>query len=370
MAFGATCCSTRPSDRDHIADLGWRAVRSRYALSKMSRSLIRAPAMTDVAKLAGVSVPTVSRVLTGSVPVSPARRERVIAAIEELGYRPNGAARALIRGHQSVVAVLAGGTTSYGHASTIQGIEEAARLAGFIVMITVIESEEPQVVKESIDLALANPVSGVIVLKFDPAGIVALRQLPPGVPVVAAAGSKGSRVPHAVLDDTAAGVEATEYLLGLGHRTVHHVAIPSAGRRSGRAAGWHKALERAEAAVPDVIQAGWDPRDAYEIGLELSGRTDVTAVLCGNDELAIGLMRALHERGRRVPEDISVMGFDGHPLGAMWTPALTTVEQDFVDLGRRAFSQVAALLGEGHPPLNTSSKPRLVIRESTAPPRH
>lgn len=294
----------------------------------------------------------------------------MLDAIAELGYRPNGAARALIRGHQSVIAVLASATTRYGYASTIQGIEEAARVAGFIVMITVIESDEPQVVKESVDLALANPVSGVIVLKFDPAGIVALRQLPPGLPVVAAAGSRGSSVPHAVLDDTPAAVEATEYLLGLGHRTVHHVAIPSAGRRSGRAAGWHKALERAGTEIPDMFQAGWDPHDAYEIGLDLAHRKDVTAVLCGNDELAIGLMRALHEQGRRVPEDISVMGFDGHPLGAMWAPALTTVEQDFVDLGRRAFSQVAALLGEGHPPQNTSSKPRLVIRESTAPPRH
>jgi DNA-binding LacI/PurR family transcriptional regulator len=334
----------------------------------MAATFARAPAMTDVARLAGVSAPTVSRVLTGSVPVSPARRARVLAAIEALGYRPNGAARALIRGHQSVIAVLAGATARYGCALTIQGIEEAARLAGFMVMITVIESDKPQVVKEAIDLALANPVSGVIVLKFDPGGIAAVRQLPQGVAVVAAAGSKGSRVPHVVLDDTAAAVEATEYLLGLGHRTVHHVAIPAAGRRSGRAAGWQRALARAGAEIPPILQAGWDPRDAYEIGLGLAQRADVTAVLCGNDELAIGLMRALREQGRRVPQDISVVGFDGHPLGALWDPALTTVEQDFVDLGRRAFGQVAALLGERHPPQNSSSRPRLVIRESTAPP--
>lgn len=334
----------------------------------MPRSLTRAPAITDVAKLAGVSVPTVSRVLTGSVPVSQQRRERVLAAIQELGYRPNGAARALIKGHQSVIAVLAGATTRYGYALTIQGIEEAARLAGFIVMITVIESDEPSTVKETIDLALANPVSGVIVLKFDPAGIATVRALPPGIPVVAVAGSRGSRVPHAVLDDTAAAMVATDYLLGLGHRTVHHLAVPLAGRRTGRSAGWRKALERAGAEVPPTLEAGWDPRRAYEIGLELADRTDVTAVLCGNDELAIGLLRALHEKGRRVPEEISVVGFDGHPLGALWRPALTTVEQDFVDLGRRAFGQVASLLGEGRSPQTSSSTPQLVIRESTGPP--
>lgn len=322
--------------------------------------------MADVAKLADVSVPTVSRVLTGSVPVSPARRARVLSAIAELNYRPNGAARALIRGHQSVIAVLAGATTRYGYALTIQGIEEAARLAGFIVMITVIESDEPTVVNDAIDMALANPVSGVIVLKFDRAGMAAVRQLPTGVPVVAAAGYKGGRLPQVVLDDTAAAVTATEYLLGLGHRTVHHVAVPSSGRRSGRAAGWHKALERAGAAIPPIRQADWDPQSAYAIGVDLDD--DVTAVLCGNDELAIGLMRALHERGRRVPDDISVVGFDGHPLGALCVPALTTVEQDFVGLGRRAFGQVAELLGEGQSPQTSSSTPRLVIRESTAPP--
>jgi DNA-binding LacI/PurR family transcriptional regulator len=326
--------------------------------------------MTDVARLAGVSVPTVSRVLTGSVPVSPHRRERVLAAIDQLGYRPNGAARALIKGHQSVVSVLAGDTARYGYALTIQGIEEAARAAGFIVMITVMESAERGVVKQAIDLALTNPVSGVIVLKFDPAGIAAVRELPPGIPVVAAAGNKGGRVPHAVLDDTAAAVTATDYLLGLGHRTVHHVAVPAAGRRSGRAAGWHKALERAGAEIPPLLQADWDPRSAYRIGLDLAIRSEVTSVLCGNDELAIGLIRALYERGRRVPRDVSVVGFDGHPLGALCRPALTTVVQDFVDLGRRAFGQVADLLGEGIAKQTSTSTPKLVVRESTAPPRN
>ncbi|QSB14230.1 substrate-binding domain-containing protein [Natronosporangium hydrolyticum] len=334
----------------------------------MRKPVGRSPAITDVAKLAGVSVPTVSRVLTGSVPVSTERRERVLQAIQTLGYRPNGAARALIKGHQSVIAVLAGATTRYGYARTIQGIEEAARLAGYIVMITVVESEHPDTVRKTIDLALANPIAGVIVLKFDPAGIATVRALPPGVPVVAVAGSRGSGIPHAVLDDSAAAMTATNYLLELGHRTVHHIAVPQAGRRGGRAAGWRKALEAAGAEVPPLLEAGWDPRRAYEIGLELGRRPDVTAVLCGNDELAIGLLRALHECGRRVPEDISVVGFDGHPLGELWRPALTTIQQDFIDLGRRAFGLVASIIGEDHPTQNSSSTPQLVIRESSGPP--
>jgi DNA-binding LacI/PurR family transcriptional regulator len=308
-------------------------------------------------------------VLTGSAPVSPEKRGRVLEAIAQLKYRPNGAARALIRGHQSVISILAGATTRYGYALTIQGIEEAARLAGFMVMITLIESDEEAAVDEAIRLALANPISGAIVLKFDPAGISTLRRFPDGVPVVAAGGSRSHGIPHVFIDDTAAGVDATEYLLSLGHRTVHHVAIPAGWRRTGRAAGWRLALERAGAEIPPIVQAGWDPNDGYVLGLEMADRTDVTAVLCGNDELALGLIRGLHERGRAVPRDFSVVGVDGHPLGAFSIPALTTVEQDFVGLGRRAFGEVAALIDDGHPPQNSSTRPRLVIRESAGPPR-
>lgn len=334
----------------------------------MARSSTRAPSITDVARLAGVSVPTVSRVLTGSVPVSAERTDRVMAAIRELGYRPNGAARALVTGRQSVIAVLASNTTRYGYATTLQGIEEAARLAGFIVMITVIETEEPDAVQAAVDLALSHPVAGVVVLKFDPPGAAALHQLPDGLPVVAASGGRGDGVPHAVLDDTAGAMAATDYLLGLGHRTVHYVAVPTSGRRAGRATGWKRALTRAGVEVPPVLDAGWEPERAYEIGRGLARRDDVTAVLCGNDELAMGLMRGLHEAGRVVPGDISVVGFDGHPMGRFWTPALTTVEQDFADLGRRSFALLGGLLGTGHTAKTSSTAARLVVRESSGPP--
>jgi DNA-binding LacI/PurR family transcriptional regulator len=101
----------------------------------------------------------------------------------------------------------------------------------------------------------------------------------------------------------------------------------------------------------------------------LAERDDVTAVLCGNDELAVGVLRAVHERGRRVPDDISVVGFDGHPLAALSIPALTTVEQDFVGLGRRAFGLLAEMLDDRRTSRESIATPRLVIRESTAPPR-
>ncbi|PSK97866.1 LacI family transcriptional regulator [Haloactinopolyspora alba] len=332
----------------------------------MARSSTRAPAITDVARLAGVSVPTVSRVITGSVPVSAERKERVHSAIRELGYRPNGAARALVTGRQSAIAVIASNTTRYGYATTLQGIEESARAAGFIVMITVIESDEPEAVSAAVDLALSHPVSGAVVLKFDPAGAAALRALPTDLPVVAVAGGKSDARPHAVLDDTAAAKHATEYLLGLGHSTVHYVAVPTSGRRAGRAAGWRKALEHAGVEPPPIYDAGWDPQRAYEFGRGVAERSDVTAALCGNDELAMAFIRALQECGRRVPDEISVVGFDDHPLSRYWTPPLTTVRQDFADLGRRSFELLGGAL-DGDGVRSSSVTPRLVLRESAGP---
>lgn len=328
----------------------------------------KAPVIADVARAAGVSVPTVSRVLTGSIPVSPERRARVMRAIQELGYRPNGAARALVQGRQPLIAVFAGNTTHYGYARTIQGIEEAARAAGFIVVITVVDTDEPTAVGTAVDLVLSQPVAGAVVLEFDPPGVAALDALPRTLPIVAAAASnRRADVPHTVLDDRAGAREATWYLLDLGHRTVHHVAIPPSGRPSGRSVGWAEALDEAGAPVPVAFQATWEAESGYRAGKALAAAPDVTAVLCGNDELAIGVLRAMAEAGRRVPEDVSVVGFDGHPLGALWTPPLTTVEQDFVELGRQAFGLLRARLEGEDGPDSLSAPTRLVVRGSTGP---
>jgi DNA-binding LacI/PurR family transcriptional regulator len=338
----------------------------------IAKSARRPPVIADVARVAGVSVPTVSRVLTGSVPVSPAKRALVMAAIEKLGYRPSAAARALVSGRVSMIAVLATNTTRYGYASTLRGVEEAARAAGYIVVITVVESEERSIVDAAVALVLGQPVAGVIVLEFDPAGVHVSRALPDSLPVVgASAGRVVHRTrPHAYLDDRAAAARAVEYLLGLGHRTVHHVAIPpSGGPNAGRASGWRDALIAAGAPVPDLIEAGWDPPSGYAAGARLARDESITAVLAGNDQLAIGLMRAFADAGRSVPGDVSVVGFDDEPFAAMWKPALTTVSQDFAGLGRRAFELLESLLRTGSSPRASIDTPQLVLRESAGPPR-
>lgn len=316
-------------------------------------------------------MPTVSRVLNGTVPVSEQKRDQVMAAIEHLGFRPNAAARALVNGSRSLIGVIAFNTFRYGYSRTLQGIQGAARDVGYVVVIAVVESDQPEARRAAIDLLLGQTVAGVVVLEFDPVGVAITEGLPDNLPVVAAAAAGRTRSPrpHAYLDDRIAAREATAYLLGLGHRTVHYLAIPATDSRTGRALGWRQALLDAGAPVHEPVTAAYDPDSGYEAGRVLAADPTVTAVLCGNDELAIGLMRALAEAGRVVPRDVSVVGFDDQPFAAMWVPALTTVEQDFVDLGRRVFGLLHSLLTSGTSAHTSSARPRLVVRESTAPPR-
>jgi DNA-binding LacI/PurR family transcriptional regulator len=329
----------------------------------------RQPGLVDVAEHAGVSISTVSRVLTGRTPVSSRLREKVTTAVEELGYRPNAAAQALVSGRRSTVAVLARNTTRFGYAATLQGIEEAARAAGYVVMIALIESTDREEVERGVNLTLSQALAGAIVIEFDDVGVETLTAMPDTIPVVAAAGARRrpGLHPHAFLDDYAGGKEATEYLLSLGHRTVHHVAIPATRARSGRAWGWRQALIGAGVAVPPVVQAEYSPTSGYDAAQRIVDDPDVSAILCGNDELAIGVARAYQERGRSIPRDVSIVGFDNQPFAQMWLPALTTVSQDFIDLGRRTFGLLAQWLETSVRPGDSAVRPHLIVRESTGP---
>ncbi|MEV8273478.1 LacI family DNA-binding transcriptional regulator [Microbacterium sp. NPDC077184] len=323
--------------------------------------------IADVAARAGVSVPTVSRVLTGAARVSAGKRALVEAAIAELKYHPSAAARVLASRKSQVVGVIAGDTSRYGYAETIRGIEESARSEGYTVMITVVESALPEHVEHAVAAAMTQPLAGVIVLKFDPPGVAALARIPPSVPVVALSGARDTSVPQAVLDEARAAEELTAYLLGLGHRTVHHVRVPPSRKEDGRTTGWRRALRKAGAEIPAPYDATWEARSGVAIGRTLAAN-EVTAVLCGNDEIAMGVIRGIVDAGRRVPEDVSVAGFDDHPLAELWSPALTTAHQDFAALGRRGMALLLGQLREDGGRRFSSERPAIVLRDSTAPP--
>jgi DNA-binding LacI/PurR family transcriptional regulator len=332
------------------------------------RKNTRPPSIRDVAAAAGVSYQTVSRVLNDSPNVNPGTRRHVRDVIDQMDYRPNRAARALGLGRTGAITVLTTDTMRYGYASTLQGVEEAARQNGLAVGVRVVESDRSADIRQAVDY-VSDPTAGsVVVIAFDSAGAAVVRALPPTIPMVAATeagGLPGTSRSMIYLDERPAAAQATEHLLALGHRTVHHVAIPSETGTSARQAGWREALREAGAPVPRVLRAGWDPHSAYLAGRRLAADAAVTAIFCGNDDTALAVRRALHEAGRDVPAEVSLVGLDDVPGAAYWTPALTTVRMDFVGLGRAC---VAELIGAGTPA--PFAPPRLVVRESTAVPRH
>ncbi|MFD4504213.1 LacI family DNA-binding transcriptional regulator [Streptomyces sp. NPDC058457] len=332
----------------------------------------RSVSIFDVAKAAGVSHQTVSRVVNGSPKVRKATRDRVLEVIDELGYKPNRLARALAGGLVRSVTVLTSDTTLYGASLALRGIEEAARAAEFTVAISVLDERAP-LTPEDVASRLARPGEPVLVIAFNAPGERAWRALPAEFPAAAVVerprdGYGGNR-PEAWLDDRAAAAQATRYLIGLGHRTVHHVAIPSSTTRVGqRAEGWREALADAGRPVPEPLEGGWSPRSGYLAARALVADPQVTAVLCGNDELALGVLRAAREAGREVPGDLSVAGFDDAAYAGYTHPALTTVRLDFEGLGRGAFGMLHRLLDpENAPPPPLWREPELIVRESTGP---
>jgi DNA-binding LacI/PurR family transcriptional regulator len=332
---------------------------------------VRPFSIRDVAAAAGVSYQTVSRVINGHPSVRPSTRELVQAAIEDLGFRPNRAARALAGGPVQSVTVLTPDTSLYGSSAALQGIEEAARAAGFAVGIRVVESAEPAEVSDAVMRAI-EPGGALIVIAYYTAGTRTLAAVPPHIPMAALVetptGDEGAGKPWVWLDDRKAALDATRYLLSLGHRTVHYVSIPYSSRISQRMAGWRAALEAAGAPVPGPLQGGWTPRSGYGAGRALASDPEVTAVLCGNDDLALGVMRAMHAAGRTIPGEVSVVGFDDTPMSKFLTPPLTTVRLDFAELGRACFALLLALLEQKAAlPRPRRLEPELIVRESAGP---
>ena len=182
-------------------------------------------------------------------------------------------------------------------------------------------------------------------------------------------GTHLSGVPHAHIDDEVGARLATQHLLDLGHATVHHLSVdhPSESGR-GRTRAYLETLARAGARAPEVAMTGWHPLQAHD-ATQRALDDGVTALFCFNDDIALGSLRALAERGVRVPEDVSVVGFDDATYAQVLSPALTSVRMDFRGLGRAVLEQLVARI-EGTPaPPEVDLPARLIVRESTAPPR-
>lgn len=361
----------------------------------MSTAKKRAPSIKDVAREAGVSVTTVSRYLNGGPNLSEGRRKAIELAVKELNYRPNIIARALVSSEFRSIAVMATDISLYGSMQLIQGIEEAARVRKYLVTVTLVNDDDGEKkAKETVDQLIQNGPTGCILIDLGNSSLLHafIDYISKALPtVIIDEADMHLHSGNLMLGAYEGGYQVTKYLLRLGHKTVFHVSIPKNDNKYSRSLGWRQALKDAGAEIPEPLACTWDPRKAEQIGKYLASFPDVTAVFAGNDEVAAGVIRGILLEGKRVPEDISVAGFDGNPIGEVTVPSITTWQQNFQTIGAAAVERLAdkpnqergeseergAAGGHAlphfaaevnlHPDENSDDVPsRLIIRESTA----
>jgi DNA-binding LacI/PurR family transcriptional regulator len=330
----------------------------------------RSANIRDVARAAGVSHQTVSRVINGHPSLRASTRQRVLDAMEELQFRPNRAARSLVTSRSGMIGVLVTDGTYFGPASTRAAIESAAAGAGYLVDTATLTSLDEAAFKEALERLVDHAVEGLIILAPQEATLRQLGHLSVTLPMVTVH-STSSADDHGLSVDQVAGARlATRHLLQLGHRNIAHVAGPD---------GWVESKERVRGFriemtnwgldASRIVTGDWTSDSGFCMGRELLAVDPPTAVFSSNDQMALGFMHACRERGMRVPEDISIVGFDDMPDAAHFAPPLTTVRQDFPELGRRC---VAHLLAQLDVPVENAPRtvvPELIVRRSAAGPR-
>lgn len=323
--------------------------------------------LAQVARAAGVSASTVSRILNGTARVSAGKKENVERILAELNYQPNVLARGLANGRSMSIGVLTQDISSPFYGDVLRGIEQGLTNSGYhpVVISGHWRAREEM---EAIDFLLSRKVDAMIVL-----GGVApdaqLQQIASRLPFV----GLGRHVPGLDqqclrLDNFRGGYLATKHLIDLGHRTIAHVAGRSTHRDAQeRRAGYQAALQGAGLPVhPELVMEGdFLEQTGFLAATRLiEGREPFTAIFVANDQMAYGVRLALYRRGLRVPEDISLVGFDDLPGSTFTTPPLTTIRQPTHEMGLAAAECVLKMLRGGEPwlpPLGLE----LVIREST-----
>ena len=323
--------------------------------------------MSDVGRLAGVSHQTVSRVINGNRHVRPETRRRVLSAMSELGYRPNLAARTLATGRSNMLGVVSFDTTLYGPASMLFGIERAAHEAGYFIIVASMTALDRPSLTNAVDRLRVQGVDGIIVIAPLDVAAEALHYAPDDIPLVAMTGGPPGEVPVVEVDQVSGAAQATGHLLDLGHPNVWHIAGPPGFIEAARRLeGWRQTLESAGIRPPEPLTGDWGSRSGYELGSRLAADPSVTAVFVANDQMALGVLRAMHEQGRRIPADVSVIGFDDIPEAAYLLPPLTTIRQDFNELGNRALRLMLQTIEAGDGQLQGYSvEPELIVRAST-----
>jgi len=339
--------------------------------------------ITQVAREAGVSTQTVSRVINNRPDVSPQTRERVEAVISRLGYQPNAIARSLIRRRSHTLGVVATGLEYFGSSRTLVGIERAANQLGLSLLLCLLHEPATDSGERVIKSLLARQVDGIIWAVPEIGGNRGwLQAVTPRltVPVVFLSMAPRDGLPVLTMDNRAGGQLAVEHLLAQGFRQIGLITGPADWWETReRQAGWQAALTLAgqPAEASQRVAGDWSASSG-ERGLVqlLEQCPGLDAVFASNDQMALGLLQAARRLGRRVPDDLAVVGFDDIPEAAFFHPPLTTVRQELIELGTQAVQAVTRRIeARQHRPHEAGAlpsqpqqlAPRLIVRASSTP---
>jgi DNA-binding LacI/PurR family transcriptional regulator len=336
----------------------------RHGVSMSEDAVGRRPSIRDVARLAGVSHQTVSRVLNDHPSIRPETRDRVLAVMAEISYSPNRAARALVTSRSRTIGILAASATQYGPASSIAAIESAARARGYWVSTANIDAADPQSIPDGLSHLTAQSIEGLVVIAPQVRVMRALAAQRLDIPYVTLQ-STDLDPDHTLTVDQIAGARlATRHLIELGHRAIYHIAGPQDWiEAEARMRGFLEEMSAWDIPTTAPILGDWTADFGYYAGRELLRFRDFTAIFSSNDQMALGLLHAVRDEGLECPRDVSIVGFDDIPEAAHFSPPLTTVRQDFAELGRRCVD----LLLDGQAGRSTPLlMPELLVRSSTS----
>ena len=276
-----------------------------------------------------------------------------------LGYRPHRAARALRTGRSQTIGLVVTTLATVGNSRMLQATAEAAAERGYALMLVTATGD----LADAFEQLAGQGVDGAIVLN-EASALVPDAQRPRGLRLVVVDAPDGAGFTSVHSDHAGGAAAATRHLLDLGHHTVHHLAGPAGSFAAAeRERGWRDTLVDAGIRPPAVVRGDWSAESGYAAGTELAA---ATAVFCGNDQMALGLLRRFADSGRRVPDDVDVVGFDDVPEAANYRPPLTTIRQDFAALADRAVAILVAEIEDSHPLAAPTVVPTaLVERDST-----
>lgn len=322
----------------------------------------------EVAKLSGVSTQTVSRVLNDHPYVSPQTRKKVESAIDELGYRPNPAARALSNGKTQILGVVSANTTLFGPASTISAVQTSARESGYSISLYSISNIDIKEILIAVDELLHSGVDGLVLNIPKSIPLTRLKSAFKDSPVILLENENDLDIPTVNVDQYQGARLAVRHLIDNGHRNIAHIAGPQdwfdAKRRY---QGWRDELNQLKLATPPMVTGDWSAESGYLAMRELSKQNEITAVFVANDAMALGALKFLNEEGVEVPSKLSIIGFDDISESSYFIPALTTVKQDFQALGSAAIDLLMRKIkGEKIPQERIYIEPKLVERSSVA----